>query len=262
MTEITLFKFDDTEISTIAGRDGEPWFKALDVCSALKITNPTVAVKALDDDERSKFNLGRQGEVNFISESGLYTLTLRCRDAMKPGTKPHRFRKWVTSDVIPSIRKAGSYSAPTVTPLTETQIVAQALQITTRQIETLKAEVSLLKPQAEVSKIIAQAVGDLGVRDAGRELEIGQNRVVEFVLRHKWACKEGGKLKAAHYGLEKKYCRMCASTYQDRITGEMRVREDFRLTRTGIDRIAYHLARQRIANQETAVAPSREMELH
>lgn len=89
---------------------GEPWFVATDACKVLGLTNTTTALLALDEDERSKFSLGRQGEVNIVNESGLYTLILRCRDAVTKGSKPHAFRRWVTSEVLPSIRKTGTYS--------------------------------------------------------------------------------------------------------------------------------------------------------
>ncbi|WKN20799.1 Bro-N domain-containing protein [Azotobacter vinelandii] len=89
--------------------NGDPWFVAADVCAILGQTNTTKALQSLDEDERSNFKLGRQGEVNIISESGLYTLILRCRDAVKKGSKPHAFRKWVTAEVLPAIRKHGRY---------------------------------------------------------------------------------------------------------------------------------------------------------
>lgn len=90
--------------------DDEPWFVASDVCALLGIQNTTQALAALDADERSMFNIGRQGSANIVSESGLYTLILRCRDAVKPGTIPHRVRRWVTAEVLPAIRKTGRYT--------------------------------------------------------------------------------------------------------------------------------------------------------
>lgn len=111
------FKFENYEIRSVM-RDGEAWFVAVDVCNVLGIQNPSKALKALDDDERSNFKLGRQGEANIINESGLYTLILRCRDAVKQGTLPWRFRKWVTNEVLPAIRKTGRYEKqPAAEPL-------------------------------------------------------------------------------------------------------------------------------------------------
>ena len=103
--EIEIFNNENFgQIRTIV-IDGNPWFVAKDVCDILGIANPTDALnKGLEDFERARFNLGRQGEANIISESGFYTLVLRSR---KPIAKP--FRIWVTSEVLPSIRKTGSY---------------------------------------------------------------------------------------------------------------------------------------------------------
>lgn len=79
---------------------GEPWFVAVDVCKALELSNPTVVVSRLDEDERAKFNLGRQGEGIIVNEAGLYSLILGSR---KPEAKV--FKRWITHDVIPAIRK-------------------------------------------------------------------------------------------------------------------------------------------------------------
>ncbi len=92
--------------------DNNPWFVALDVCSALELTNSRVSLKALDEDEKgvsSVYTPGGRQLLNVISESGLYTLILRCRDAVKPGTLAHGFRKWVTNEVLPAIRQNGFY---------------------------------------------------------------------------------------------------------------------------------------------------------
>ncbi len=103
--------------------DGAPWFVASDVIKALQLTNATMSMKSLDDDERSKLNLGRQGTANIISESGLYTLILRCRDAVTPGTIPYRFRKWVTGEVLPQIRRTGRYVREELSPADKAQKV-------------------------------------------------------------------------------------------------------------------------------------------
>lgn len=105
---IQIFDFEEAAVRTLI-RDEQPWFVLRDVCAVLSLTNPSVVVQKLDEDERAKVNLGRQGDTNIISESGLYTLILRCDDAIKPGTTAHRFRKWVTAEVLPTLRKTGAY---------------------------------------------------------------------------------------------------------------------------------------------------------
>ena len=107
-TELQLFQKEEFGTIRTVMINGEPWFVAKDVCDILGTTNPTMAMDGLEDFERAKFNLGRQGEANIISESGFYTLVLRSRKSI---AKP--FRIWVTSEVLPSIRKTGKYVATT-----------------------------------------------------------------------------------------------------------------------------------------------------
>lgn len=105
-SDLQLFQKEEFGTIRTVVLNGDPWFVAKDVCDILGTTNPTMAMEGLEDFERAKFNLGRQGEANIISESGFYTLVLRSR---KPIAKP--FRIWVTSEVLPAIRKTGKYVA-------------------------------------------------------------------------------------------------------------------------------------------------------
>ncbi|EMU3786095.1 hypothetical protein DMN05_001463 [Neisseria gonorrhoeae] len=115
MNVIQSFNFNTTSPVRAFEKDGLTWFVAADVCKALEIQNPTQALEKLDDDERSMFNIGRSeihgggGNVNIINESGLYILILRSRKAMEQGSTAWKFRKWVTSEVLPTIRKTGGY---------------------------------------------------------------------------------------------------------------------------------------------------------
>lgn len=103
-----VFDYQNKQVRTVV-LDGEPWFVAKDVCEVLELTNPTIATERLEEDERSKFNLGRQGETIVVNESGLYSLILGSR---KPEAK--QFKKWITKEVIPSIRKHGIYATDNV----------------------------------------------------------------------------------------------------------------------------------------------------
>ena len=108
MNAISTFSFENASIR-VYGSQIAPLFVASDVCKALGIQNVTQALKSLAPFERSMLNIGRQGNVNVVTEGGLYTLMLRCRNAVKEGTLPYRFRLWVTTEVLPSIRKNGAY---------------------------------------------------------------------------------------------------------------------------------------------------------
>lgn len=106
-----VFQFQSQEVRVIV-REGEPWFVAADICSVLGLTNSRKAIAVLDDDEKGvtlSDTLGGKQSLNIINESGMYALVLRSRDAMKQGTVQHTFRKWVTCEVLPSIRKTGGY---------------------------------------------------------------------------------------------------------------------------------------------------------
>jgi prophage antirepressor-like protein len=105
MNELQTFDYNGSQVRTVE-KDGEAWWVLSDVCVALGISNVSQAASRLDEDERSMFNIGRQGKVNVINESGLYNVILR---SDKPQAKP--FRKWVTSEVLPTIRKTGQYNA-------------------------------------------------------------------------------------------------------------------------------------------------------
>lgn len=108
--QLQFFQYEEEENFdnlTIVEIDGEAWFIALEVCRVLDIKNVSDAVSKLDDDERKTDTIlisGARRQVNLISESGLYDLIFR---SVKPSAK--RFRKWVTKEVIPAIRKTGSY---------------------------------------------------------------------------------------------------------------------------------------------------------
>lgn len=108
MAEITPFNFG-SNIVRVVSRNNDPWFIANDVCKALGYSNTSKAIADhLDDDERYNESLDRGGSLLLISESGLYALILRSR---KPEAR--KFAKWVTSEVLPTIRKTGSYQSNT-----------------------------------------------------------------------------------------------------------------------------------------------------
>ena len=107
------FLFEGERLVRVVIRDGQPWFVASDVCRVLGIKNSRDALAKLDEDEKGVALTDTPGglqEVLIVSEGGLFTVALRCRDAMKTGTVPHRFRKWITSEVLPQIRRTGGYT--------------------------------------------------------------------------------------------------------------------------------------------------------
>ncbi|WGD31205.1 Bro-N domain-containing protein [Ancylobacter sp. WKF20] len=114
MNAIVNFDFEGHGIRTVL-REEMPWFVAADICRVLGLRDVSDAVRKLDEDEKGRAStptLGGEQELLIVSESGLYTIVLRSRDAVTPGSVPHRFRKWVTAEVLPALRKTGTYSLP------------------------------------------------------------------------------------------------------------------------------------------------------
>lgn len=106
------------------------------------------------------------------------------------------------------------------------------------QIERQQARIEADAPKVAALELITEKDGDLGIRDTGRELKIGQARVREIILARKWACVQGHDIRPAHYGLQRGYVRLVARIYSDRVTGQEKVTDDFKITRKGITRLA------------------------
>ena len=127
MNELQIFNNEEFGQVRVIEKDGQPWFVAKDVCDILEIQNTTDAVKRLDDDEVTRLNLGGlYGLTNLVNESGLYSLILGSRKK-----EAKAFKKWLTSEVIPSIRKHGMYATP--------QTVEDMLNNPDTMIQTLQA---------------------------------------------------------------------------------------------------------------------------
>ncbi|MDL5036856.1 BRO family protein [Comamonas sp. Y6] len=105
------FNFEGHEVRVFM-KDADPWFAAKDLCTALGLVNSRKALRALGEDEKgvtSSYSLGGEQKLAVVSEGGMWTLVLRCRDAVIEGTVPYRVRRWVTNEVLPAIRKTGVY---------------------------------------------------------------------------------------------------------------------------------------------------------
>ena len=155
------FQFPAYELRTVM-RDGEPWFVAADVCAALDIGNVSMALRRLDDDEQTLISTegqaghGAQSQ-NLINESGLYSLILGSR---KPEAK--KFKKWVTSEVLPAIRKTGRYEQPAASPVEkaawlELDSVHEELDAAVAQVSRLQTQ--LVQSQASQLRLMRNVIG-------------------------------------------------------------------------------------------------------
>ena len=155
MNPIQIFTYQSSTVRTVE-RDGEPWFVLKDVAGILGIDNHKDLMKRLDPDEVGRFELphpqnpDKTIEMICINESGLYSVILR---SDKPEAKP--FRKWVTSQVIPSIRRTGSYQKKQLTPAE--QLLAQAGVLVEQERRIAALEQSAEQTRKGIALIAAPA---------------------------------------------------------------------------------------------------------
>lgn len=197
MNDLQIFNNEEFgEIRTVVVNN-EPMFCLIDICKALKMSNPTMVAQRLDDDERTKLDLGRAGDTNFITESGLYAVILR---SDKPNAK--KFRKWVTSEVLPSIRKNGGYIAGQET-LSDEELLSKALMVAQRKIDEKNNIIAMQDSRIQgmiPKEIFADAVsashtsiliGDLAKLICQNGVQIGQKRLFEWLRENNFLIKSG-----------------------------------------------------------------------
>ncbi|WHO84929.1 phage antirepressor [Limosilactobacillus oris] len=198
-----LFNFKGNKVRTVT-IDNEPYFVATDVTNILGLTNTTVALSRLDDDERSKFNLGRQGEANVVNEYGLYELIIASR---KP--EAHEFKRWITHEVLPAIRKHGAYmtdqKAFDVTH--NAQGLADLLQQAADQLKQKDIQIEEMKPKALFADAVSTAktnilIGEMAkilkangvdyITVAGQKVTMGQNHFFQWLRENGYLIKRRG----------------------------------------------------------------------
>lgn len=169
--------------------DGEPWFVAVDVCRALEIGNPTDAMHRLDADERTLVSIEGASNglpVNAVNEPGLYTLILGSR---KPEAKA--FKRWITHEVIPAIRKHGAYMTKSVLEqvLENPELVllmAQRMLEEQRKNDLLQQELRLAKPKADFYDAFIHPECCTNLRATAKELKVPEKMFTAFLIRKRY----------------------------------------------------------------------------
>ena len=197
--EIRKFDFRGAALRTLTDEAGEPWFVAKDVCDILGMSNPSMAVTALDKDEVAQIDpkdyLGSENRsnqaVNIVSEPGLYKLIMRSR---KPEAK--EFQRWVTHEVLPSIRKHGGYMAGQERMTPEQMALASMRWLQSKvdeQAKQLKAqEGKVLFANAVETARTSILVGDFAKILKSNGIDIGPRRLFAWLREHGWLIKAKG----------------------------------------------------------------------
>lgn len=207
MNELQIFTYNGNEVRTVQ-HNGDTWWVLKDVCDVLNIENHKDLPKRLEEDEVGRFDLPhpqsatKKLEMLCINESGLYNVILR---SDKPEAKP--FRKWVTSEVLPTIRKHGAYMTPETleqailnpdtmiklcTALKDEQDKNKALRAVN---SSLTVDNQIMKPKADYFDELVDRNLLTGFRETAKQLQIGEKKFVQFLLDKKYIYRDKkGKL--------------------------------------------------------------------
>lgn len=244
MLEVIPFNYKDTPIRTVA-IDGQPWFVAGDVTKVLGLTNVGQALASLDEDEKGSviINDGTPGNPNraTVNEPGLYSLILRSR---KPEAKA--FKRWVTHEVLPSIRQTGSYTVGQPIELTGPELMAKALLEANATLESQAQALIEAKPKVEAFEAFLSSTGDYSVGEAAKvltrdhQIVTGEKRLFSQLEAWGWIYRNA-KGRPLIYQTQIDNGRMAhrARFYIDWKTGEqVMATPQVRITAKGIEAIA------------------------
>lgn len=210
MSAIELFQYESAELRTVV-RDGEPWFVGRDVCAILGLSNIADSLNRLDEDGVANTDLidsmGRKQNARIVSEPGLYELVFQSR---KPEAK--KFRRWVTAEVLPAIRKTGNYGAPAIPTSRE---LAQLVIAEADRADAAEAKVVELEPKAEFYDELMDSNGCYSMLAASKMIGWGRNVMMRDLRR--MGVLQGNNLPYQRY---EHHFKVVPGTYVNRKTGE------------------------------------------
>lgn len=216
-SSITPFTYGDHQVRVVTGADGEPWFVAADIAKALGYSIAPAMVRSLADDEKGMqivHTPGGDQKAAIISEAGLYSAVLRSK---APGAQA--FKRWVTHEVLPSIRKRGGYLTPEAAEkaLTDPDFIirlATSLKEERAKRQAAEAQIEADAPHARFGRTIAGTDGDLLVKQVADLITQGGRPIsvvtlFKWLRTHGWLCNNKGSLWNAptKWALEKGYIR-------------------------------------------------------
>ncbi|MGF7178390.1 BRO family protein [Azospirillum doebereinerae] len=245
------FNFEDVAVRVI-DRNGEPWFVLTDVCVVLGIGSPHKAAERLDEEDKTTLDtrntnpatLGieidpRAQSLTIVNESGLWSLVLTSR---KPSAK--RFKKWITAEVIPTIRKTGSYGTPT--PQLDLNDPAQLRSLLLGYSEKLETTQAALVEAEKVAEVatgaldrIAGADGTLTATQAAKDLQVPRHVLLTYMRTNRWVYRPRGCADDIPYQdkIEAGYLTLKVETVP-RGDGTEKIIQRARITSKGLTKLA------------------------
>lgn len=242
MSALEVFRFNGAEVRMLL-IDGEPWFVAVDVAVVLGYSATSAMTRTLDEDEngvRVLHTLGGPQESTIISEAGLFSAILRAR---VPNAR--EFKRWVTHEVLPSIRRTGAYAVPE----SREQLLARAVIEANAAISEAHHQIESLTPRAEAWDELADAGTDYAVGDAAKILqragvETGPQRLFETLRAFKWTFRGGDRRWRAYSSAvaDGYLTERAMPPYLDHSTGDLvAAAPQVRVTARGLERLRVRL---------------------
>lgn len=248
MSALDTFQFSGMTVRTIT-IDDELWFVAMDAAGILGYSATSAMTRTLDDDEKGVHNLHTPGgdqEVTIVSEAGLFSAILRSRSS-----SAHAFKRWVTHEVLPTIRRTGSYAVESPEQLMARAVI-QAQELLARRDQ----QVAELAPRAEAWDELASADGDYSVADAAKMLaragvKTGPQRLFDQLAGIRWTHRaHDGKWRAYASAVDNGYLTEKPQSHRHPRTDEVILdAPQVRVTVHGLERL-----RQRLGSIDTGAA--------
>lgn len=242
MSDLIPFQYEGSAVRTLL-IEGEPWFVLADLCKVLDIAASGRLAARLEEDMRQTHPLPTAGgtqNMTIVSEAGMYEVVIR---SDKP--EATAFRRWITTEVLPSIRKTGAYGQ--VRQLTPDEIVQQALQITAERVQKLERHLAIVQPKADAfdrwlsSNIdysvgsVAKALSIAGVPDMGR------TRLFHWLREHRWAYRDASGWQPYQSQIETKRLGVKLGQQLNTRTGEQFATVTLRITPKGAAKLAVEM---------------------
>ena len=251
MDDIRVFNFQSNEVRVVKGDNGEPWFVAKDVCAYFGETNYRRAIQSCDEEEKGVSQITTPGgpqNMTIVNESGLYSLLFAMRPSKARGVSPeyikerqekiHAFKRWVTHEVLPSIRKHGGYIASNGTESVE-ELYMRAMESLHAALERQKAitaeqtkQLEKQAPDVEYCNTVLAARNLHTVNSIATHLGTTAVRLNRLLSIHGWIYRKGGIYYPSASIRDKGYCDFHVVPYV-KGNGQIATREHLKWTEEG-----------------------------
>lgn len=261
-TAVRPFDYEGQQVRTITGAHGEPWFVATDVARILGYREAKDMTRRLDEDDKGRRSVPTPGgvqQLTVITEPGLYAAVL---GSQVPGARA--FKRWITHEVLPTIRRTGGYGhqAPAPAELTRSDLARMVLDAETEKAQA-QAALAAAAPKVDYHDTFVATDDMISVRTLANQLSIGEQALRDLLIRKKWIYREShtrwsnkkGRLETCNqyraYAEKKPYFTLRAQHDAPRLGGK--VQQTLFITPAGAEAIHRLLERHQHQTELTVI---------